>query len=73
MTDYSTVSIRQTLYKEVEKVVADKRHGYNDISEFAWEAIRWHLQRVVTPNIEIIVQNRIKGTVYRRRFEEVFG
>lgn len=64
--------VRKELYAEVEELVEDNSHGYNDMSEFAREAIRLHLQQVVRPNIEIIVQNRIKGALYRRRFEEIF-
>lgn len=72
MTEQKTANIRKELYAEVEELVEDKSRGYNDVSEFAKEAIRLHLERVVKPNIEIIVQNRIKGALYRRRFEEIF-
>lgn len=72
MTDYSIVSVREALYREVEEVVDEERRGYDSVTEFAREAIRLHLQRVVRPNIEIIVRNRIKGAIYRRRFEETF-
>lgn len=72
MSDSGTVSVRQELYAAVEKMVDERPDGYRDVSEFAREAIRLHLERVVKPNLESVILNRIKGAVCRRRFKALF-
>jgi Arc/MetJ-type ribon-helix-helix transcriptional regulator len=42
MSEWKTISIRQELIKEIEKIIKTGR--YRSISEFVSEAIRFHLQ-----------------------------
>lgn len=72
MSGYTTLSIPRALRQEIDQVVADRRHGYATPSEFIKEAVRLHLERVVKPNLEGMLINRIKAAVYRQRFEELF-
>jgi len=66
------LSIHPAFHREIMKVVNDKRFGYATPSEFIKEAVRLHLERVVRPNLEGMLINRIEAAVYRQRFEELF-
>lgn len=72
MPEYSTISVRKALRQEIKKVVDDSRRGYDSIGEFAKEAIRLHLHRVVKPNIENITLSRLQRAIYNRWFRQVF-
>jgi len=72
MPNYTTLSIPYALRREIDQVVTDRRHGYATPSEFIKEAVRLHLERVVRPNLEGMLINRIEAAVYRQRFEELF-
>ncbi|MDD5779302.1 MAG: ribbon-helix-helix domain-containing protein [Candidatus Thermoplasmatota archaeon] len=72
MPTYTTLSIPHTFRREIDKVVNDRRYGYANLSEFVKEAVRLHVERVVKPNLEGMLINRIEAAVYRQRFEELF-
>ncbi|MDD3493236.1 MAG: ribbon-helix-helix domain-containing protein [Candidatus Thermoplasmatota archaeon] len=72
MSTYTTLSIPSALRREIDQVVTDRRHGYANPSEFIKEAVRLHMERVVKPNLEGMLINRIEAAVYRQRFEDLF-
>lgn len=72
MPDYSTISVPKALHREIKKAVSDPSKGYDSIAEFAKEAIRLHLHRVVKPNIESITLTRLQRAIYNRWFNQVF-
>jgi len=71
MAEYAAVSARQKLYEEIQGLLAGGMATMT-YQGFAKENIRLHLERVVRPNVRLIVRNRIKSAVYRWRFEKLF-